>query len=113
MDETNTMELRVTDARGALVATVDVAPDCPFARAPGEPPGFVLGTFRCGPAFGALDAILERIRRAFASGDPIAAATLQDGVDELGLTATDDSGQKFRVFNVCFQENGLLFAAVG
>src|SRR5688572_24647067 len=105
------MRLTVTFPDGALVADVVVEPDCPFAREPGEPPGFVVGNFAAGPAFPRVRDMLDVFNSVFASGDLVRASELHEQMDRLGLIATGLDGQVFQVSVVYFQAGGLLFAA--
>ena len=106
------MQLSVTDQGGVLVAYVNVHPDCPFAREPGEPPGFVFGTFTRGPGFADVQTRLHTFNQVYATGNVAEAASLHEDIDRLNLIATDENGLSYRVFNVYFEQGGNLFAAV-
>lgn len=102
------MQLSVLDRSGCLVATVGVA-ESPDALKPGDPEGAVFGTFERGTAFPIVAAALARFRAAYDSGDLEHAAALHEGIDSFGLKAVDSFGRRYVVFNVNFQEGGLLF----
>ena len=106
------MKLSVTNDRGLLVADVEVDPDCPFAREPGDAPGFVSGTFTAGPAFVHIQTQLDAFNKVYATGNLAKAASLHEEIDQMNMVARDEDGQTYRVFNVYFQQGGTLFAAV-
>jgi hypothetical protein len=110
-DNGDGMRLIVSDAAGGHVAEVSVASDCPFAKNPGELPGFVLGELTTGPGFSTVLAILDRFDRIYGTGDLEAAAVHRE-LDSIGLLATDDRGTRYRIHNVYLQRGGLLFCAV-
>ncbi len=102
------MRLVVTDPQEGLVAEVDVAPDNPLHTDPDTP--HVTGSFIRGPAFPAIQAILDRFLAAFGSGNMRLASEIHEEIDRRGLVATTPTGGQYSVFNVCFQPNGLLFS---
>ena len=106
------MALTVRDAAGNIVALVDVAPDCPFAIHPGEPPGFVLGTFAPSPAMPHVKGMLDQFDASNTRDTFAAAVAMHEQLDVIGLTATDSAGRTYRVVNVHFQSGGLFFAAL-
>jgi hypothetical protein len=109
--QTERLQLSVTDEHGKLVANVEVDPQCPFARAPGEPPGFVFGTFSAGPGFPRIRGLLDTFTAVYETGNVAAAAALHDEIDRINMVATGEDGQAYRVFNVYFQQGGNLFTA--
>lgn len=95
---------------GQLVAEVQADPSCPFAQDP-QSGSFVLGSFKAGPAFPMLRARLDEFLAVFNTGDLPTASAVHEQIDGLGLRAVDPSGTMYRVWNVNFQEGGLLFNA--
>src|SRR6478752_5173256 len=106
------MKLWVRDDRGALIADVDVQPDCPFAREPGEASGFVFGTFTMGPAFADVQARLDVFNWVYATGNLAEASALHEEIDGMNMVAIDHRGQVYSVFNVYFVQGGHLFSAI-
>jgi hypothetical protein len=104
------MRLRVQFPDGGLVADVRAQPSCPFAKNP-ESGSFVVGSFLPGPEFPRLQARLDAFLGVYGSGDLARASALHEAIDELGLRAVDSLGRTYRVWNVNFQEGGLLFNA--
>ena len=104
------MDLSVRFPDGELVAEVRPNPECPFAQDP-ESGSFVLGSFTPGPAFSRIRVALAAFLAAFDAGDLSLASRLHEEIDSLGLVATDSAGRAYRVWNVNFQEGGLLFNA--
>jgi hypothetical protein len=97
--------LRVAWPDGALVADVEVAPDCRAVETT-----HVMGSFTPGPAFDRLTPFLDEVQRKWAADEKEAAFRASEEIDGFGLTATDDMGRLFHVFNAHFFEPGLLFA---
>jgi hypothetical protein len=104
------MRLSVRFPDGELVAEVQAEPECPFAQDP-ESGSFVLGLFTPGSAFSRIRVDLDAFLAAFDTGDLSLASRLHEEIDSLGLVATDSAGRAYRVWNVLFQEGGLLFQA--
>lgn len=97
--------MRVVWPDGALIAEVDVDPKCrPLETT------HVLGTFTPGPGFAGLAPALEDLRRKWAAGGHEAALDVSRQTDDLGITATDELGRRYHVFNLVFGDGGLLFA---
>lgn len=96
--------LRVVWPDGALIARVVVDPKClPLETS------HVVGTFEAGPGFERLAPGLEAVQRARASGQEAAAFEASRDLDDLGVTATDAIGRGYAVFDLVFDEGGLLF----
>lgn len=95
--------LTVTDRPGQIVAHVSTREsfdaDTPH----------VIGTFVPGPAFAQLQAPLAEFQELFAK-DFEKAALFHDKLDELGLAASDETGRRYKVYNIQFQNDGLLFS---
>jgi hypothetical protein len=94
---------RVLWPDGSCIASVEVEPDCQ----PRET-SHVIGAFEKGPGFPRLEPFLEEFRRRYATGDMDSAFGASTRMDELGITAIDELGRAYRVFNINF--DGLLFA---
>src|SRR5687767_14581377 len=103
------MKLLVRMPDGDLVAEVQVDPDCPFAKSTAD--SVVIGQFVSGPAFRRLRRHLDAFHAEYNTGDSAAASALHEEIDQLGLVAVDEHGQAYRIWNVVFQQNGLLFCA--
>ena len=104
------MHLTVTDENGSLVANVET--ESAFDRAPdGSAFSHVSGHFEPGPAFARVRLMIDRFENAYAAGNLERAAVLHEEIDRLGLRATDSDREEYRVFNVYFQQDALLFAA--
>ncbi|MEM9865363.1 MAG: hypothetical protein AAF938_27405 [Myxococcota bacterium] len=97
--------LRVVWPDGALIADVEVAPDCTAVETT-----HVMGYFTPGPAFDQLAPFLDEFQRKWAADEKAAAFRVSQEIDSFGLVASDDIGRLFRVFNAHFVEPGLLFA---
>lgn len=104
------MHLSVRFPDGGLVAEVEARSDCPFAEDPATG-SFVLGSFTQGPAFPRLRVKLDAFLAVFDTDSLAYASALHEEIDRLGLVATDPAGRTYRVWNVLFQEGGLLFQA--
>lgn len=111
-DRPDAIVLTVRDSVGGVVANVRAAPDCPFATNPGEPPGFVIGSYTPGPEFAPIGEMLAKFRAIYSLDDTDAAIAAHNEINALNLSATDALGNVYCVFNVYFQSGGLLFAAV-
>jgi hypothetical protein len=107
--EVTRMKLLVRMPDGELVAEVLVDPDCPFGRSPAD--SFVIGQFVPGPAFPRLRKHLDAFHAEYDTGDSAAASALHEEIDRLGLVAVDEHGKAYRIWNVVFQQKGLLFCA--
>jgi len=95
--------LTVTDCAGEIVAHVSV-------REPFEADTrHVIGTFVPGPAFAQLQAPLAEFQELYAK-DLEKAALFDDKLDALGLAASDETGRRYNVYNIQFQNDGLLFS---
>jgi hypothetical protein len=70
-----------------------------------------MGSFTPGPGFPRLRARLDAFLALFEGGDLAGASGLHEEIDDLGLRAVDSLGRTYRVWNVNFQEGGLLFQA--
>ncbi len=105
------MILKVYLPEGGLVASVSVAPQCPFAEDPLRGAGFVLGDFEPGPCFCRVERLLAAFLDVFREGNVQAASDSHEKLDELHMIAIDESGVRFSVSNVNFQPGGLLFRA--
>jgi hypothetical protein len=92
------------------VADVRAEPSCPFAQDP-QSGSFVMGSFAPGPEFPRLRVRLDAFLAVYDSGDLAGASALHEEIDDLGLRAVDSLGRTYRVWNVNFQEGGLLFNA--
>jgi hypothetical protein len=69
----------------------------------------VIGAFVPGPAFAQLQAPLAEFQELFTK-DFEKAALFHEKLDELGLGASDEAGRRYNVYNIQFQNNGLLFS---
>ena len=95
--------LTVIDRQGEIVAHVSTRE--PFdADTP-----HVIGAFVPGPAFAQLQAPLTEFQRLFTQ-DFEKAALFHDNIDALGLGASDETGRRYNVYNIQFQNKGLLFS---
>jgi hypothetical protein len=95
--------LTVIDRLGEIVAHVSTRE--PFdADTP-----HVFGAFVPGPAFAQLQAPLAEFQELFTK-DFEKAALFHDKLDELGLGASDETGRRYNVYNIQFQNDGLLFS---
>lgn len=98
--------MRVLWPDGTLVASVEVDRGC----RPREQT-HVVGTFEAGPGFAALAPDIERMNSLLAAGQEEAAFGASAEMDELGITAEDDIGRMYTVFNIAFAPGGgLLFS---
>lgn len=95
--------LTVIDRQGEIVAHVSTR--APFdADTP-----HVIGAFVPGPAFAQLRAPLAEFQHLFTK-DFEKAALFHDQIDEFGLRASDEAGRRYNVYNIQFQNDGLLFS---
>ena len=93
-----------------VVALVEADEDCPFARDP-RTGSFVTGTFTPDVAFPRLRQQLDAFLVVYRTGDLARASGLHEELDRLGLLATDISGRSYELWNIVFQDGGLLFNA--
>jgi hypothetical protein len=106
------MRLDVYDQNGVLVAHADLDPAHPLHEGPdGALWGHAIGHFTPGPGFERIRPLLGAFKDVFDAGDPERALIMSDGMDALGFWATDPEGRRFRVSNVQFNQDGLLFFA--
>lgn len=106
------MRLSVYDQSGVLVANADLDPAHPLQEVPGGAlVGHAIGHFTPGPGFEQVRPMLEAFKKVFNAGDPEQALAMSDVVDALGFWAADTEGRRFRVSNVQFNQDGLLFFA--
>lgn len=98
------MKLVIRDATGALVAEAeaDLQASADFAH--------VTATFTPGPGFRHVEHILEDFECVYATGDLERAEVIHAQVDELGLIASGEGGERYAVSNVYCRHGALLFA---
>ena len=96
--------LRVTWPDGSMLAEVTVSRDCDPLHT-----SHVMGSFTRGPGFVRLAPMLDEMKRRWRERDAAAALLRSEELDALGITATDELGRSYEVFNVHFDEQGLLF----
>lgn len=97
--------MRVLWSDGTLIASVTVDPNC----RPRESL-HVVGSVDAGPGFAALAPAIERMKALHASAQDEAALAVSAEMDEFGITAEDDIGRVYNVFNIVFAPGGLQFA---
>jgi hypothetical protein len=95
---------------GSVVALVDAAEDCPFVRDP-QTGSFVLGTFTPGVAYPRLRPQLDAFLAVYGTGNLARAAAMHEELDRLALVASDAGGRSYELWNIVFQDGGLLFNA--
>jgi hypothetical protein len=72
----------------------------------------VVGTFTRGPGFDRLRPHLDEMNRLWGERGSGAAFRVSEEMDGLGIMATDEFGRAYDVFNVVFDEHGLLFSVM-
>lgn len=96
--------MRVSWPDGSVIADVAVSPECDPLHTT-----LVLGTFTRGPGFERLTPHLDEISRRWRAREHDAAFRVSEEMDGFGITATDELGRVYDVFNIAFDEHGLLF----
>ena len=104
------MKFTVVNQQNEVVAEVAVDPECALAQNEDCEFSHVLGEFTEGPAFSGLKPLLERMNRDFWAARHTEAYATSARLDALNLIGLGPDGRRYKVFNVCFQRGGLLFA---
>src|SRR5215510_685739 len=97
--------LTVRDQDGRIVAVVEV-----HERATEPDSPHIWGQFTPGPGFAEVRAALSEFEKVYATGDLQRASEAHTRIDRMNLIATSDDGTRYSVYNVYFQESGLLFS---